>query len=189
LIGEACDIGEQVNSPLTKVAALSNRSGIPIAVSLTELDHILALPVPFQGESLDCILSVEARGRPPESLVEKPRDSEKSDDPHSSIEIALNPSASQRGYSDLPALIYLLETKSLTFLDPGAWDDKNDSLFMRPYKEHRHLKCLNGGINGFVEGILTATLHSVQAKKESAIDHGFENENGTRIALKSNFRE
>jgi hypothetical protein len=47
-----------------------------------------------------------------------------------------------RKYSDLPALLYLLETKSITFLDPAQWDDKNDSFFMQLYKEHRKLKSL-----------------------------------------------
>jgi hypothetical protein len=45
-----------------------------------------------------------------------------------------------RRYSDLPALIHLLTTGSLTFLDPATWDDKNDSLFMRLYRDHRRLK-------------------------------------------------
>jgi hypothetical protein len=47
-----------------------------------------------------------------------------------------------RKYCDLPALLYLLETRSLTFLDPSQWDDKNDSLFMRLYKDHQKLKSL-----------------------------------------------
>jgi hypothetical protein len=47
-----------------------------------------------------------------------------------------------RRYCDLPALLYLLETKSITFLDPAQWDDKNDSFFMQLYKENRKLKSL-----------------------------------------------
>jgi len=47
-----------------------------------------------------------------------------------------------RRYCDLPALLYLLEKKSLTFLDPTQWDDKNDSLFMRLYKNHQKLRSL-----------------------------------------------
>jgi hypothetical protein len=39
-------------------------------------------------------------------------------------------------------LLYLLETKSITFLDPAQWDDKNDSFFMQLYKEHQKLKSL-----------------------------------------------
>ena len=47
-----------------------------------------------------------------------------------------------RRYSNLPSLIHLVTTKSLTFLDPESWDDKNDSLFMRLYKEKRQLDTL-----------------------------------------------
>jgi hypothetical protein len=35
-----------------------------------------------------------------------------------------------------------METKSITFLDPAQWDDKNDSFFMQLYKDHRELKSL-----------------------------------------------
>lgn len=47
-----------------------------------------------------------------------------------------------RRYSNLPSLLHLLTTKSLTFLDPESWDDKNDSLFMRLYKEKRKFDTL-----------------------------------------------
>lgn len=47
-----------------------------------------------------------------------------------------------RRYSSLPSLLHLLTTKSLTFLDPESWDDKNDSLFMRLYKEKNELDTL-----------------------------------------------
>jgi hypothetical protein len=47
-----------------------------------------------------------------------------------------------RRYCNLPSLIHLLTTKSLTFLDPESWDDKNDSLFMRLYKEKKELDTL-----------------------------------------------
>ncbi len=40
-----------------------------------------------------------------------------------------------RRYTDLPALIHLLRTASITFLDPSSWDDKNDAYFMNLYKE------------------------------------------------------
>jgi hypothetical protein len=40
-----------------------------------------------------------------------------------------------RRYTDLPALIYLLRTKRITLLDPETWDDKNDSYFLRLYRE------------------------------------------------------
>ena len=47
-----------------------------------------------------------------------------------------------RRYTNLPSLLHLLTTKSLTFLDPESWDDKNDSLFMRLYKERMALDTL-----------------------------------------------
>ncbi|MEG9433360.1 hypothetical protein [Terriglobus sp. ADX1] len=47
-----------------------------------------------------------------------------------------------RRYSNLPSLIHLLTKQSLTFLDPGNWDDKNDSLYMRLYKENKKLGTL-----------------------------------------------
>ncbi len=47
-----------------------------------------------------------------------------------------------RRYGDLPSLIHLLTTHSITFLDPESWDDKNDSLFMRLYKENQSLDTL-----------------------------------------------
>jgi hypothetical protein len=47
-----------------------------------------------------------------------------------------------RRYSNLPSLIHLLTTKSLTFLDPQSWDDKNDSLYMGLYKKKRELDTL-----------------------------------------------
>jgi len=40
-----------------------------------------------------------------------------------------------RRYTDLPALIYLLSNQCITLLDPETWDDKNDSHFVRLYKE------------------------------------------------------
>jgi hypothetical protein len=47
-----------------------------------------------------------------------------------------------RRYSNLPSLIHLLTTRSLTFLDPQSWDDKNDSLYMSLYKEKKGLDTL-----------------------------------------------
>jgi len=40
-----------------------------------------------------------------------------------------------RRYTDLPALVYLLTEKQITLLDPDTWDDKNDSYFLRLYRE------------------------------------------------------
>ncbi|WP_018604365.1 hypothetical protein [Uliginosibacterium gangwonense] len=47
-----------------------------------------------------------------------------------------------RRYTDLPALLHILETESLTLLDPENWDDKNDSYYLREYKNHKKLKSL-----------------------------------------------
>ncbi|WP_431483644.1 hypothetical protein [Pseudomonas solani] len=38
-------------------------------------------------------------------------------------------------YTDLPSLIHILTSRSLTLLDPMTWDDKNDSNFISIYKE------------------------------------------------------
>ena len=45
-----------------------------------------------------------------------------------------------RRYTDLPALIHLLRSRTLTFLDPQSWDDKNDSHYLRLYRRQKHLK-------------------------------------------------
>ncbi|MEK7994686.1 MAG: DUF2971 domain-containing protein [Planctomycetota bacterium] len=45
-------------------------------------------------------------------------------------------------YTDLPALIHVLNTKCVTLLDPLTWDDKNDSYFMAEYKERHRAKTL-----------------------------------------------
>jgi hypothetical protein len=45
-------------------------------------------------------------------------------------------------YTDLPALIHILNTKCVTLLDPLTWDDKNDSYFMAEYKERHGAKTL-----------------------------------------------
>src|ERR1017187_10534860 len=44
-----------------------------------------------------------------------------------------------RRYTDLPSLIYLLNGRCITLLDPQSWDDQNDSYFLRLYKEQRQL--------------------------------------------------
>lgn len=45
-----------------------------------------------------------------------------------------------RRYTDLPALLHILATRQLTLIDPGSWDDKNDSRFMALYKDRMKLK-------------------------------------------------
>lgn len=39
-----------------------------------------------------------------------------------------------RRYTDLPALLYLLKKRAITFLDPQFWDDSNDSHYLQLYK-------------------------------------------------------
>jgi hypothetical protein len=45
-----------------------------------------------------------------------------------------------RRYTSLPNLLYLLNNKCITLLDPQSWDDKNDSYFMMLYKEKQNFK-------------------------------------------------
>ena len=45
-----------------------------------------------------------------------------------------------RRYTELPALLGLLTSKSITLLDPASWDDRNDAHYMATYKEKRNLK-------------------------------------------------
>lgn len=47
-----------------------------------------------------------------------------------------------RRYTDLAALIYLLEEQKLTLLDPISWDDSNDSHYLLVYKDRKKLKTL-----------------------------------------------
>jgi hypothetical protein len=45
-----------------------------------------------------------------------------------------------RRYTDIPSLLYLLHSKSITLLDPASWDDTNDSYFLLKYKEKKNLQ-------------------------------------------------
>lgn len=45
-----------------------------------------------------------------------------------------------RRYTDLPALLYLLQEKKITLLDPKSWDDRNDSCALSQYKKRKTLK-------------------------------------------------
>jgi hypothetical protein len=45
-----------------------------------------------------------------------------------------------RRYMDLPALVHLLSERCITLLDPETWDDKNDSHFLKVYREKNRLK-------------------------------------------------
>jgi Protein of unknown function (DUF2971) len=45
-----------------------------------------------------------------------------------------------RRYTDIPSLVYLLSERQITLLDPETWDDKNDSHFLRLYREKTGLQ-------------------------------------------------
>jgi hypothetical protein len=45
-------------------------------------------------------------------------------------------------YTDIPALIYMLQKSEITLLDPASWDDKNDIFFLQQYKSKKELKTL-----------------------------------------------
>lgn len=45
-------------------------------------------------------------------------------------------------YTSFPALIYMLQSKSLTLLSPGTWDDGNDKHCLEQYKEKKGLSVL-----------------------------------------------
>ena len=47
-----------------------------------------------------------------------------------------------RRYTDLPALLHLLSSKTITLLDPKTWDDRNDAFFMSQYVDRKKLKAL-----------------------------------------------
>jgi len=54
--------------------------------------------------------------------------------------ITTSPSQVLRRYTDIPALLYLLHSQSITLLDPSSWDDTNDSYFLLKYREKKNLK-------------------------------------------------
>jgi Protein of unknown function (DUF2971) len=45
-----------------------------------------------------------------------------------------------RRYTDLPALIYLLNERKITLLDFISWDAKNDSHYLELYRQKNNLK-------------------------------------------------
>lgn len=45
-----------------------------------------------------------------------------------------------RRYTDIPALIYLLNERKITLLDPQSWDDSNDSYYLTLYREKKKLE-------------------------------------------------
>jgi hypothetical protein len=56
------------------------------------------------------------------------------------MDIAKQPRTELSRYTDLPALLYLLDKKKITLLDPKSWDDSNDSYYLSQYKEKKKLK-------------------------------------------------
>lgn len=44
-----------------------------------------------------------------------------------------------RRYTDIPALIYLLDERKITLLDPESWDDSNDSHYLSLYRQKKKL--------------------------------------------------
>jgi hypothetical protein len=45
-------------------------------------------------------------------------------------------------YTSLPAMIYMLQSKALTLLNPSTWDDGNDKHCLEQYKEKKGLSVL-----------------------------------------------
>ena len=45
-----------------------------------------------------------------------------------------------RRYTDIPALLYLLNERKITLLDPEFWDDSNDSHYLSLYREKKKLE-------------------------------------------------
>lgn len=45
-----------------------------------------------------------------------------------------------RRYTDLPALLHMLGSKSISLLDPKYWDDENDAYYLSQYKNYRKLQ-------------------------------------------------
>ena len=47
-----------------------------------------------------------------------------------------------RRYTNLADLIYILREKRITLRDPQRWDDRNDSYYLKKYKESKNLETL-----------------------------------------------
>jgi hypothetical protein len=43
-------------------------------------------------------------------------------------------------YTELPYVLHTLQTKAITLLSPGSWDDKNDTHFVECYRKQMKLK-------------------------------------------------
>ncbi|MCC6279946.1 MAG: hypothetical protein IT262_05065 [Saprospiraceae bacterium] len=48
--------------------------------------------------------------------------------------------AGLKRYTQLPQLLHILQTRTITFLSPMIWDDKNDSYFIEKYKKDKGIK-------------------------------------------------
>lgn len=71
-----------------------------------------------------------------------------------------------RKYTNMAAVIHLLQTKGITLLDPASWEDKNDAHFMKEYQDiqgyttvlaicfaettetYHHWRVFSGGVDG-----------------------------------------
>ena len=40
-------------------------------------------------------------------------------------------------YTELPYVLQILQTRKLTLMNPGSWDDRNDSHFVQAYRERK----------------------------------------------------
>ena len=47
-----------------------------------------------------------------------------------------------RRYTELAPLLYLLEKRAITLLNPRLWDDRNDSYFIELYRQRKSLECV-----------------------------------------------
>jgi hypothetical protein len=47
-----------------------------------------------------------------------------------------------RRYTDLAPLLYLLEKRVITLLNPRLWDDRNDAYFLELYRQKKCLECV-----------------------------------------------
>ena len=93
-------------------------------------------------------------------------------------------------YTSLAAAIHLLTTKQITLLDPVNWDDKNDTFFIRKYKEcekaktvlvlcftesaetYQHWKTFSGGTEGVSINFEKHKLLSAFSE-DDRIEHGY----------------
>lgn len=103
------------------------------------------------------------------------------------------PRAYLRRYTHLPALIRLLQTKSLTLLDPNTWDDSNDTFYISEYKRRKKFKsvlalCLSGAEESYHywkvfaghpsgvcvklrQGVLLKTLRAIPGVTTGVLDY------------------